>query len=366
MLEINGFRFKQREADDAPEVFVFSINAKKLLEHSDVEIVERGTEGIQRILVPARVKKVKNFFDNDQNKNNIIPNSIVIAIDKEPIESTDNTLKFNIEPDEKFITIIDGQHRLQGIASSDLNLNILVTAFIQPSPSEKAFQFVVINNKSHKVPTTHVKSLIANFDTIEEDLHRRLNNVGITFSHIPDVDLVDTEDESPLKNLIHWQNNTDGIVKINAIESAFGYIVDRVPEAKEDETIKRDILYQIWRSIKEIFPDIWEITDGNHLFEKSPFIVLTSLLVDYAFTYCDIVSDLEDEEISIMDENIFFNATKMYMKKFPPEFWTKEWTKKGLDTNAGRILIKNSIAQIKSNIRNKESDIFKDVDVLTT
>ena len=88
-------------------------------------------------------------------------------------------------------------------------------------------------------------------------------------------------------------------------------------------------------------------------------------MVDYAFTYCDILSDLEDSEKNIMDENIFFDSTKMYLKNFPDSFWTSEWTKKGLDTNAGRILIKNSIAKIKSNIRNKEEDKLKGVDVLT-
>jgi len=365
MLTIRGFKFKHRE-DEGEYIFIFSISAKKLLEHSNVEIVQRDTVGIQRILYPSRVKKVTSFFDDTGNESNIIPNSIVVSIEKDPTESNDTTLKFDCESDEKFITIIDGQHRLEGIAKSKDNLNILVSAFIKPSLTDKAFQFVVINNKSHKVPTTHVKSLLANYHEIDNNLlSEKLNRVGVSFSHIPDIDLVDTESSSPLEGLIKWQNNEDGIIPINAIENSFWYILDKVPEAKEDDAIKRDILYQIWNAVQEHFSDIWETRDNNHLFEKAPFIVLTSILVDYAFTYCDILSDLEDDEISIMDENIFFKSTKMYLKKFPKEFWTKEWTKKGLDTNAGRVLIKNSIYQIKANIRNKEEDQFKDIDVLT-
>lgn len=365
MLEINGFKFKQRE-QDVDYIFVFSINAKKLLEHSNTEIVQRDTVGIQRLLYPSRVKKVTSFFDTVGNESNVIPNSIVVSIEKDPTSQSENTLNFECEENEKFITIIDGQHRLEGIAKSNNNLNILVSAFIKPSLTDKAFQFVVINNKSHKVPTIHVKSLLANYQDIDESLlSKKLNNVGISFSHIPDIDLVDTENDSPLFDLIKWPNNTTGIIPINALENSFWYIIDKIPEAKEDDTIKRDILYQIWKAIKSQFPEFWESRESNHLFEKAPFIVLTSLLVDYAFTYCDILSDLEGAEINIMDENVFFKSTNMYLKNFPKMFWTLEWTKKGLDTNAGRILIKNSIAQIKSNIRNKEEDIFKDVDVLT-
>jgi len=365
MLTINGFMFKQREEENAPKVFVFNIKAKELLQHSIVEPVERGTEGIQRLLIPLRVKKIKNFFDKDGNENNIIPNTIIVAIDKEPMDGfTDNKLQFNVEENEKFIKIIDGQHRLEGIAQSNSDLNILVTAFIKPSATEQAFQFLVINNKSHKVPSVHVKALVANYATIESDLQKRLNNVGITFNQIPDIDLVDREEDSPLKGLIKWENNEDGILALTAIERAFLYIVDRIPEAKEDDSIKRDILYQIWKANKELFPDMWETQEINHLLEKASFIVLTIILIDYTFSYCDTKSDIEDIEITVMDENIFFEATKIYLKNFPKDFWKKEWTKTGLDTNAGRVLIKNSISQIKSNIRNREEEVLKDVILL--
>jgi len=365
MLTINGFMFQQRDEDDATKVFVFNIKAKELLKYSIVEPVERGTEGIQRLLVPIRVKKIKSFFDKEGNEKNIIPNTIIVAVDKNPTdESTDNKLIFDVSEDEKFIKIIDGQHRLEGMAQSDSNLNILVTAFIEPSSTEQAFQFLVINNKSHKVPPVHVKALVANYEAIESDLQKRLNNVGITFNQIPDIDLVDREDESPLKGFIKWVNNEDGILAITAIERAFLYIVDRIPEAREDDSIKRDILYQVWNANKELFPEMWEEQKINHLLEKSSFIVLTIILIDYTFSYCDTKSDMTGEEITVMDENIFFEASKIFLKKFPKDFWLKEWTKKGLDTDAGRILIKKSITQIKSNIRNRETDLLKNVVLL--
>lgn len=368
MLTINGFWFKQRNNSTAPKVFVGELNAKELLQYSEVDVVRRGSDGIQRILVPSRVKKVKKYFDDTNNENNIIPTSITISIEKDfdTEQSNDSKLVFDVENNNKFIKIIDGQHRLEGLAKSVEDLKIVVIAFIKPSEIEKAFQFVVINNKSHKVPVVHVKSLIANYETIEEDLGLRLNRVGISFSHVKDVDMVDKESDSPLQGLIEWTNNPEGTIKINAIEQTFEYIIDRISEAEDDESLKRDILYQIWGALKYLYPTIWNIPkqEINHLFEKSVFYVLSVLLIDNIFSYVDNKSEFTGEDCTVLDENIFYESTVSYMKGFPLDFWTVEWTKKGLDTTAGRILIKKSIEKIRDNIRKKDENIFSDVVLL--
>ncbi|MEV9601801.1 DGQHR domain-containing protein [Aliarcobacter butzleri] len=368
MLTINGFWLNQRGNDEAPKIFIFTMKAKELLQYCKTEAVSRGTTGIQRILIESRVNNVKKFFT--KNPKNIIPTSIFVSINKEPkkeegvtITYSEQELKFECQNNEKFITIIDGQHRLQGMGGIDNDINVLVSAMVSPDEVEEAFQFIIINNKSHKVPPDHVKSIISNFDSIEVDLTSRLKEVGVSVNkQIPNIDLIDTEDESPLKGLINWTNNPKGIIALTAIEQVLNYIDERIQEAKEDPSIKRDILYQIWKAISEKYTDIWEERENNHLFEKSPFLVLTSILVDNAFSYCDIMNEMENE-ISLTDSDTFYDATVMYLKKFPSEFWTKTWTKKGLDTAAGRVLIKNSIQQIKTNIRNKEENLFLDVDI---
>lgn len=369
MLTINGFWLNQRENEEAPKIFIFTMKAKDLLLYCKTETVTRGTTGIQRILIESRVSNVKKFFD--KNSKNIIPTSIFVSINKEPtkehnesLDYTEQELSFECESSEKFITIIDGQHRLQGMSTVDGEINVLVSAMIKPEEVEEAFQFIIINNKSHKVPADHVKSIISNYDSIEVDLTDRLKQVGVSVNkQIPNVDLIDTEEESPLKGLINWTNNPSGIITLTAIEQVLNYIDERVQEAKEDSSIKRDILYQVWKAVSERYADIWLEHDNNHLFEKSPFLVLTSMLIDNAFSYCDIMNEMEND-ISLTDSDTFYDATTMYLKKFPNEFWTTVWTKKGLDTAAGRVLIKNAIQQVKTNIRNKEENLFLDVDIL--
>lgn len=368
MFKIKGFWLNQRENDDAIKIFIFTMKAKELLKVCKTEVVSRGTTGVQRILIDSRADNVKKFFE--KNPKNIIPTSIFVSINKQPELAKGKTLTyqekeiaFKYAKDEKFITIIDGQHRLEGMGKYDQDINILVSAMIMPNEIEKAFQFIIINNKSHKVPVDHVKSIVSNYDSIEEGLSKRLKEVGVSVNkQIPNIDLIDTEDDSPLKGLINWPNNPSGIIPITAVEQVLFYIDERIPDAKEDSFVKRDILYQIWKALSEIYVDIWNQKENNHLFEKSPFIVLTSILIENAFAYCDTMNDI-GHDITLMDRDTFYNATKMYLKKFPQEFWTKEWNKKGLDTAAGRIIIKNSIHQIKGNIRSFEENLFKDVTI---
>lgn len=365
-MTINGFWLNQRNNENSPKIFIFTMKAKDLLKHCKTEVVSRGTTGVQRLLIESRVNNVKKFFN--KNEKNIIPTSIFVSINKNPnvptITYDENTLEFNAESNEKFITIIDGQHRLQGMSSIDEDINILVSAMISPEEIEEAFQFIIINNKSHKVPADHVKSIISNYNSIEGDLKERLTQVGVSVNRqIPNIDLIDTEDESPLQGLIRWTNNPDGIIALTAVEQVLSFIEDKVQEAKEDASIKRDIIYQIWKAISDRYSSIWDNRENNHLFEKSPFLVLSTLLVENAFSYCDIMIEM-DNDISITDNDTFYDAATMYLKKFPEEFWTMGWNKKGLDTAAGRILIKNSIQQVKSNIRNKEEDIFSSIDIL--
>lgn len=366
MFPIKGFWLNQRANDDAPKLFVFSVKAKELLKHAKTEVVAHGTTGVQRILIETRVKNVTKFFN--KNRKNIIPTSIFVSIEKDDLgieEGADGYISIDIPciDDEKFITIIDGQHRLKGMADVDEDMYVLVSAMLNPDEVEEAFQFIIINNKSHKVPPDHVKSIISNYESIELALKSRLTAVGVSVNkQLPNIDLINTEEESPLNGLINWTNHEEGIIKLTAIEQSLSYIEERVQEAREDQSIKRDILYQIWNAIKEVYEVIWTGQEVNHLFEKSAFFVLTSLLVENTFTYCDIMNEMGNE-ISITDDDTFYDATKMYLKKFPSDFWILSWTKKGLDTAAGRILIKNSIQQVKNNIRVKEEDLFLDVDV---
>jgi hypothetical protein len=153
-------------------------------------------------------------------------------------------------------------------------------------------------------------------------------------------------------------------IEADVVEEFSQYIMKEIPRAKENDLVNQYILPQIQRTFKEVFPNIWENKEANHLFEKVPFVVLFTLLTNYTLAYCDTLSDTEDYLSLIMNKDMFYKASKVYLKGFPESFWTKEWIRRDFDSIGGRILIKNSIAQVRFNIRNKEANTLQNVTII--
>ena len=152
---------------------------------------------MQRALVESRWKQIAKFFD--ASPNNVIPTSVTIAFDEglpkvESVAQLDQgAVGYHIEdlgdglvrltfPDAvvEHSFVIDGQHRLHGMSKTDGPVLIPVCLFLSLPKLERAFQFVTINNKSHKVPTDNLGALIANFEQIQAGLRDRLTSASIT------------------------------------------------------------------------------------------------------------------------------------------------------------------------------------------
>src|SRR3546814_6332489 len=100
-----------------------------------------------------------------------------------------------------------------------MNLNIV--AFIDDDDSERAFQFVVINNSGSRLSNDHIKALNLNFD--KEDLNERLISragfgLGIRDARYAELQVID--ESEPFRGLSHWLTNTDGFIPPIDIEGA--------------------------------------------------------------------------------------------------------------------------------------------------
>jgi len=88
-FEYPAFKIEHRESSDAQQLYVSSIDAHELTKWSDVP--RKGSdymEGYQRQLDENRVEGIKGYFELD--KNNIIPGAILVSIDSNSVEITDN------------------------------------------------------------------------------------------------------------------------------------------------------------------------------------------------------------------------------------------------------------------------------------
>ncbi len=196
--EYLGFRIRQRENDHSISFFVFVANAKDVNDWSAIDRLEEREGGIQRRLSQARLRAIHRFFDQDDR--NLIPTSVVVAFkpgitnfseikypdqinypyDRKSVDL--GKLSFDFDPQvqisERPALIVDGQHRLLGMAGVDEDLPIIISALLDAESNEQAFQFIVINNKVTRVPSDLVRSLIVDFN--ENDLQKRLETARVS------------------------------------------------------------------------------------------------------------------------------------------------------------------------------------------
>ncbi len=161
-----GFEFRQR-GGKAPLLVVFYAPVAEVLLWAHVGQLGPKQTGPQRERKEARVTAIANFLAADDR--NTIPTPVILAFDK-------GKAKFDkakggggsgaghlvIKKSDGYVAeIVDGQHRLYGMEAFDPSTNVAVVGLLEADDVERAFQFLVINNKSSRVPATHTKALLA-------------------------------------------------------------------------------------------------------------------------------------------------------------------------------------------------------------
>jgi DGQHR domain-containing protein len=112
---------------------------------------ENKDEGYQRVLSNSRVRAVADYI----LARNIIPGSIIIALDEGSFDETKGLLRIKAGKDVGWV--IDGQHRLAGahLASQegvDMELNVI--ALLDFGEQKQIEQFITINREGKNVPTS--------------------------------------------------------------------------------------------------------------------------------------------------------------------------------------------------------------------
>ena len=384
MRKYSGIQVKQRANSDITFI-VMAVQAKQVYQWAQADDIRLDKGNVQRELIDSRWRQVKKFFLADAR--NIVPTSVTVAFDEETIHRVDTAADLDGNPNAYFINelgdgldsfveiwfedsvrenayIIDGQHRLKGMSELEEDLLVPVCLFPSLSRLERAFQFVTINNKSHKVPTDNLKALIRNFDTIELSLRDRLAQASITArGFATHVDVMNEDAEGPFFKIVNWVNNrhADGkkIIVPAAIENAITAIHKGFPETKNDPADAIIVLSSIWRAIFEHYHvTLANVEQFKNLTKKPVIQRLTEMVVDHLVRTLDPVFS-----IGGVTKNNAHAAREVAIKmvtNVPAEFWTDNWKLKGLDTGAGRDLITRGIRHIKQKQEEIEADANSD------
>ena len=201
----------QREGEEVPEFCMFFAPAGEILAWSAIERIQDKGAGFQRLAVPARIRGVKRFLKQDPR--NTIPTAVILTLrltDGALQPASDNgarVLTMNVpnavKDPQKPGLVIDGQHRLMGINDFSSNIIVPVVALLNPSELETAFQFLVINNKSAKVPPDRLRKLALNYSP--EGLEHRLRSARLSLKkNYALVGQVDDDEDSPFFKMIRW------------------------------------------------------------------------------------------------------------------------------------------------------------------
>jgi len=263
--------------------------------------------------------------------------------------------------------VIDGQHRLKGIESFDPNTHVNVVALLDVDADEKAFQFLVINNKVAKVPSDHIRALNLNYTSA---LTNRLKDARLSLDdNVGSVGVMDTDPESPFRGLIKWPNNMrytgdatnqDGYVVPAAIESSIGYIKSlRIGDLDDNESVD-EFFITIWKVVSKEWSSIFNKNQGNKLLDKVGIVCLTEFLVDELLS----LSRNKRTKFSMANPEQVGEYTKDLIDGLDPDFWITEWKSTSYDTRSGRDQIVANLKRIYGNMsEGKPWD--EEVDVIT-
>jgi DGQHR domain-containing protein len=368
-----ALRYNQRGNQHAPTFCVFHAPAAQILKWAAINRLNRDDPmAIQRDPKKSRISGIKRFFSLEAR--NTVPTAVVITLDDchlqevtsitvdQQAQPTEGVVKLTVTvPDgateaEKPGLVIDGQHRLKGIAEYSQDTHVNVVVLLNTDADEKAFQFLVINNKASKVSPDHIRALNVNYS---DALPERLITARLAVSdNVSSVQIADSDPDSPFKGLVKWPNNwvykgpkpeKEGFIAPSAIEGAVSHIKSkRVADLDDEETVD-DFFLAIWSEVKSQWgAQFAQKSDSNptKLLEKVGIVTLTEFLTGELIS----ISRAKHSRFSLADMNMVRENTRDLLGTLSPEFWVVAWKSASYDTRAGRDLLVEAIERMHGNV----------------
>lgn len=349
--------FKQRpENAEAPSFCMFYAPASEIESWSTVpRLTPEDSSGIQRKRNDFKVKSIRNFLQQDPR--NTIPTAIVITLEAGAYQLQSGgdgngigTLSLTEASKEK-IFVVDGQHRLYGIKLFSDTAPIPVVAILDATNEERAFQFVIINNKVSKVATDHIRALSINFvdQSQSPTLEQRLHTARLSLHrNVQLVGLADELTDSPFAGMIKLPgraNAENRPIVPAAIESAVAFIQSKKFKQLPDDESAFDFFLAVWTAIKTQWPNTF--TNDSKLMNKVGLVTMTKYITEEMIA----LSTYGSQSIDVGNDADVSQAVQTILRLQTPELWLKDWTLTVSDTKAVRDQIEAAMRLIQQNIR---------------
>jgi hypothetical protein len=224
----------------------------------------------------------------------------------------------------------------------------------------------VINNKAKRVSGDLVRGIVAELQNVnQEHLRSRLSAVGLTLGDYPSaLAVLGDNPESPFYKLIDWDINRhpDAIkrIKPQAIENSLKVVLSALDVSEKidiDDAV--ELLSAIWRGVALAWTrsDVRWHDDNSKLADKASMVAVTEFLVER-------LNLKREDGLDISDPAKVQEFCQATMSNVRTEFWLLPWNKSGLDTSAGRSLIRQSLAELRTAVASNHPDPFAMVPLL--
>lgn len=249
-MEDKGIRMKLNAWDIGTELtpcYVTVMNAKDVFNISKVSRVEDGNEnGYQRFLSDKRVKDISKYLESG----NIIPGAIVLSAQEDFDISFDKDKKeLTLNANGSFLFVIDGQHRLAGANSANVDINLPVCIFSNLKIAQEVQYFLDVNSNQKGVPKT-LRIELLKFLSEPESKDAILKNLFTDLS---------SDINSPLYNKLSAIQSARGKLTHVPFREAFDPLIEGITLGKFSYEDKKNLILNYLNAVESMLNGI----EGN-------------------------------------------------------------------------------------------------------
>ncbi len=237
-------------------MLVFTVSTKIIYERFDVSRrVSDKKLGYQRSFSKTRIKQIENYINNEQG---VIPNSILVNLDPDKYNYSEDDKTLILKDEESLGLIIDGQHRVKGTYEANPEFELMVCATLGLSIQEQAKLFVIINKTQKGVPASLYLDLlpllegdIEDFDQEGISAERRATEIATRLNE---------DEESPLYQLIRRTGEGSFGISLNEfVNQIKDYVEPKTGNLADFGFEQQYKIFEIYfRAIKAVFLEQWE------------------------------------------------------------------------------------------------------------
>ena len=351
--------FAQRPDPQAPRFCIFEAPVGEVISWTTIpRLSPDDPGGIQRAKNDYKVRAIQKFLAGDPR--NTIPTAVVVTLAQNTYVLANpaqggGVNEIDIDPAKSAGAFgVDGQHRLYGLNEFGPGTSVPVVAILNADDEEKAFQFIVINNKVSKVAADHIRALTLNF-TPEGDqglgLEARLKGARLSLSkNVSYVGFANDADDSPFKGLVSLPDTPEEsrIVVPASIETSIAYIQSKKLWQLTNEDAAYEFFISIWLAIKSKWPVAF--SKNSKLLTKVGVVCMTRYMVDTI----DFMVSFANQELNLSNSEDVALAAQRVLALQEEQFWVVDWTIAISDTKSVRDEIDEALKGIQQNVRYKQ------------